>query len=138
MGGIGDGRTALVTEAVGDLAQLVLDDAEDLLLVGEEVLVVGDPASELLELVDELLTLESGEATQTHLEDGLGLDVVQAKASSSALLGVLVSCEERMMCTTSSMLSTAMSRPSRMWARFLAFLSSYSVLRVTTSTWCST
>ena len=84
----GDGGTPLVAEAGRDVAQLVRDDGEDLLGMGEQVLEVLDVAVELGDLVDELLALEAGQALEAHLEDGRALDVVQAKAVVHALLGL--------------------------------------------------
>ena len=52
-----------------------------------------------------------------------------------ASVGVLLA---RIMCTTSSMLSQAMIRPSKMWARSCAFFKSYFVRRMVTSCRCST
>ena len=43
---------------------------------GQDVVVVGDPALELVELVDDLLSLQGGQSTQLHVEDGGGLDLV--------------------------------------------------------------
>ena len=60
-----------------------------LALAGEEVLEVGDPGLDLGELGLELLGLEAGQAGEAHVEDGLGLDLVEAEALHEALLGQL-------------------------------------------------
>ena len=81
-----DLRATLVGEARGDLAQLVLDDAQDLLTMLEKVDVVGDARAQVLDLRDELVTGKSSQAAQTHLQDCLALDVIQAKALVHAAL----------------------------------------------------
>lgn len=63
----------LSPELAGDLAHLLLDHAEDLLLVRKQVLVVGDRAAQSLELFLDLVALQAGEAAELHLEDGRGL-----------------------------------------------------------------
>ena len=57
---------------------------------GEQVLVVGDALAQVGDLVDELLAREAREAAQAHLQDGLGLHVVQAEGVEHALLGLCV------------------------------------------------
>ena len=56
--------------------------------MGEQVLVVGDALVEVGDLVDELLAREAGEAAQAHLENRLGLHVVEAERVEHALLGL--------------------------------------------------
>ena len=60
--GMADLGAALVAELAGDLAHLLLDHREDLLLVGEKVLVVGDRTAQSGELLLDLVALEAGEA----------------------------------------------------------------------------
>ena len=69
----GDLGAALVGKLAADLAHLVLDDGQDLLGVGEKVLVVGDGTAQAGELLLDLVAGESGQAAQAHLEDGRGL-----------------------------------------------------------------
>ena len=74
--GVGRDRgAALVAVLVPDRGELVLDDAAQLHLVGEDRLQLGDRLRELVELVAQLLALERGQAPQRHVEDvrGLGL-----------------------------------------------------------------
>ena len=82
--------TALIGELALDLAHLVLDDGEDLLRVGKQVLVVGDRLAKAVELLLDLIAGETRKATETHLENGLGLLRREAKALDKALgsLGV--------------------------------------------------
>ena len=70
-----DGRTALVTEAFLDVLQLVLDDAHAQVHVVEHVVEVGDELHQLVVLVLQFLAFHAGELAQTHLHDGLGLDL---------------------------------------------------------------
>ena len=59
------------------------------------------------------------------------------KRSINSAFAACTLSEPLMMRITSSILSSAMSNPSKMWARSSALLSSYFVRRVTTSSWCS-
>jgi hypothetical protein len=68
--------------------------------------------AEFGELGAQLVDLESGEPTQWHVEDGVGLDPRRARSVSMRLLrAAAVSADSRMILMTSSMLSTAMIRP---------------------------
>ena len=82
----GDAGTALVGEALNDLAKLVLDDAQDLLAVGEKVAVVVDELVQLVNLGGELLASQAGELAQAHGENGVALRVIQTKALVHAAL----------------------------------------------------
>ena len=64
-------------QAVG---QLIADQEQDLLGVGQQVLQVGDGLEYLRVLIHDLLALEGGQTAQLHLEYGLGLDLTQMKA----------------------------------------------------------
>ena len=57
-------------------------------------------------------------------------------AAWSASRAAALSSEARMVVMISSIRSSALSRPSTMWARSWAFFSRYSDRRVMTSTWC--
>ncbi len=61
-----------------------------MLLVGEQLLEVGDALLQLLVLVFQLLPVQALEGDQAHVQNGLGLDVVQAKALHQLLLGVVI------------------------------------------------
>ena len=54
---------ALVAELLGDLAHLFLDDAQDLLLMRQQVLVVGDGAAQAVQLFLNLVALQAGQTT---------------------------------------------------------------------------
>ena len=70
-------RAALVAVLVADRGELVLDDAAQLHLVGEDRLELGDRLRELVELVAQLLALERGQAAQRHVEDVRGLRLAE-------------------------------------------------------------
>ena len=74
----------VVAVLVDDLRQLVGDDLPLAGLVGQDVLEVGDPQLELGEVVDDLLALEGGQPAQLHLEDGVGLDLVDVEQLDQA------------------------------------------------------
>ena len=64
---LADLGAALVAKLLGDLAHLFLDDAQDLLLVRQQVLVVGDGAAQAVQLFLDLVALQAGQAAQLHL-----------------------------------------------------------------------
>ncbi len=71
---------AVITVALPHLQQLALDDGHDLADVGQDLLEPADRLLELGVLLAQLLDLQSGEGAQAHLQDGLGLDIVQLEA----------------------------------------------------------
>ena len=76
--GVGrDLRAAIVAVLVADRGELVLDDAAQLRLVGEDRLELGDRLRELVELVAQLLALERGQPAQRHVEDVRGLRLAE-------------------------------------------------------------
>ena len=70
---IGDLGPALVTELLLNLVDVVSNDRQDALFAVEDVVEVVDLGDELHELVLELFALEPGQATEAHVDDGLGL-----------------------------------------------------------------
>ena len=76
-GSVAIDRAALVAVLVLDRGELVLDDAAQLHLVGEDRLELGDRLRELVVLVAQLLALERGEAAQRHVEDVRGLRLAE-------------------------------------------------------------
>ena len=93
-----DAGATLVTVLLDDLGQLVRDDLTLTVLTGEDRLVVGDEPFQLVEPVDDLLTLQGGQTTQLHVEDGAGLDLVdlqQLLQTQVRLLGVRGATDER-------------------------------------------
>ena len=76
-----DARAAVLAVPDVQLAQLVADDLEHALGVGEDVLQLGDALDDGHVLVLDLLALQRGQAAQLHLEDGVGLDLGEAEAA---------------------------------------------------------
>ena len=74
-----DARAAILAVADVQLAELVADDLEHALRVGEDVLQLGDALDDSDVLVLDLLALEGGQAAQLHLEDGVGLHLGEAE-----------------------------------------------------------
>ena len=69
--------------------QLVLDDAHQPLLGGEDALEVGDEGQGLLVLLDDLVALELGQALQPHVEDGLAWISDSSRLPHQGVLGGL-------------------------------------------------
>ena len=70
-------------------AQLVADDLPLARLVGQDVLEVGDLELDLGQVVDDLLALQGGQAPQLHVQDRVGLDLVDLQQLDQALTGVV-------------------------------------------------
>ena len=85
---LADLGAALVAELLGNLAHLLLDDAQDLLLMRQQVLIVGDGATQAVQLFLDLVALQAGQAAQLHLEDGRGLLGRKAKTLDQAAAGL--------------------------------------------------
>ncbi len=86
--GAGDLGATLVAELAGDLAHLLLDHAENLLLMRKQVLVVGNRAAQALELLLDLVALQAGQTAELHLKDGRGLFGAEPKALDEAAAGL--------------------------------------------------
>ena len=90
-GGQLDRRAALVAVLGDHLVALLDDDVADLgLLVREDELVALDARHHLPVFLLDLVALQAGELLEAHLEDGGGLDVVQAELLEHAGLGLVV------------------------------------------------
>ena len=85
--GVDDIRPAVVAVLVDDLAALVDEDRVEEVLVGEDPLVVPHLLRHLVVLLVELVQLETGELTETHLYDGARLDLGEAEALHECLHG---------------------------------------------------
>ncbi|GAA4953418.1 hypothetical protein GCM10023238_19800 [Streptomyces heliomycini] len=69
-------RLAVVAVLLDERGQLLADDAALADRGGEDLVVLADLRLEFVVLLDDLLALQGGQAAQLHLEDGVGLDVV--------------------------------------------------------------
>ena len=74
-----DLRAPVVAELPDDLGELLGDDVALATRLGEDVGEVEDHRLELVVVVDDLLALEGGQAAQLHVEDGLGLHLVDVE-----------------------------------------------------------
>ena len=83
-------RLAFVAVLVGDGGQLLLQDGLHQRLVAEDPQEVGDALLQLLVLVLQLLPVETLQGLQAHIQNGLGLHIVQTKAGHQVFLGVVV------------------------------------------------
>ena len=134
-----DLRAAIVGEALGDLAQLLLDEAQHARLVAEDRAQLLDALDDVGVLVADLVGLQRGQLRQAQVEDRRRLQLRAARSAPSARSRALSrSREARMSSMTASRLSIAMSRPSRMCARRSFSASSNFVRRTMTSRWCAT
>ena len=86
-GDVEDLRAAVVAELVCDGAGLVLDDLQDALFVGQDVLEVGDLVVQFFQFVLDLQDLEAGELTEAVRHDGGSLRVVEAELVHDGLFG---------------------------------------------------
>ena len=79
----------LVAPPGDDLGQFLGDDRPLPLRLGQDVLEVGDLDLDLGQLVDDLLALQRGQPPQLHVQDRVGLDLVDVEQLDQALAGVL-------------------------------------------------
>ena len=125
------------------LRQLGPDDGQDARARAQDVQIIGDLGGELVDFGLDLVAAECGQALQAQLEDGFRLLVGQPSGAlrrhlvarigdqfdqrPPSLAGQsraikpsrasLASCEPRISAITSSILATAMARPTRIWPR---------------------
>ena len=85
---------AVVAELVGNGGQLLLEDGLHQSLVAEDTQEVGDLLLQLLVLGLELLPVKTLQRLQAHIQNGLGLHVVQPEALHQVLLGVVVAAAD--------------------------------------------
>ena len=90
VGNVLDLGLALVAELVPDLDDLLPEHGLELHGIGQQLLVISDLHLQLVELSLELFPVEALESLQTHIQDGLGLDIIQTETIHQALLGVVV------------------------------------------------
>ncbi len=62
-----------------DFLELIADDRALALRLGQDVLEVGDLGFDLGQIVDDALTFQGGQPAQLHIEDGLGLDLIDVE-----------------------------------------------------------
>ena len=81
---------AVVAELVGDGLQLIFQDRADEGIVGEHLLIIADLLFEFLVLGLELFPVETLQSPEAHVEDRLGLDLVEPEALHEVLARVVV------------------------------------------------
>ena len=104
-----DLRAPVVAVLLDDLGQLVADDLPLPLGPGEDVLQVRDLALDLGQLVDDLLALQRGEPPQLHVQDRLGLDLVDVEQLDQAVRATSTVADARISAMTSSSRSSALT-----------------------------
>ena len=83
-------RLAVVAVLVGDGLQLLLQDGLYQILIPQHPQIIGDFLLQLLILVLELFPVQPLQSLQAHIQNGLSLDVVQAKALHQVFLGIVI------------------------------------------------
>ena len=81
---------ARVAVLVAQGGELVLEDTLYLFRVRQEALVIGDTLLELGVFLFQLLAVKTLECFEAHIEDGLGLYLVQAEAGHEVFPGVVI------------------------------------------------
>ena len=80
-----DGGAALVAVLVGQRGQVGLDDALDVLVVGQNVLIIGDGLAQLAQLLLDFEDLQTGQTAQLQLDNGVRLQLVKAEVVHDGL-----------------------------------------------------
>ena len=78
--------TTLISIAVRNFSELISDNSQNLVLMGEKILVIGNIKSKLRNLIHKILTRQAGKTAKTHLKDCLTLNLIQTKALVHTLL----------------------------------------------------
>ena len=73
-------RAALVGKLVADLGHLLLDDAHEQSLIGQQALVIGDVLFQLVIFGLQLVAFQTGQAGQAHVQNGLCLLLGESEA----------------------------------------------------------
>ena len=84
---MGDVRATRIAVFFGHGLDILLDDQQDFLRAGQQVLQVGDAFEGLLLLVFDLLPFQGSQATELHIQDSLRLPFAQREAAYQALFG---------------------------------------------------
>ncbi len=84
-----DFSAAIVTVLIDDLRQLGTDDLTLTILRSQNGLQVGNRRLKLLQAVNDLLALQSGQTTKLHVQNRLGLDLINVQQLLQALIGLV-------------------------------------------------
>ena len=82
-----DGCSPLVAVFVPDENDLIANDAQKNLLVTEDCFVLGNLLLQLVILLLQFLSFQTGKSTQTHIHDGLSLRFRKCKGFDEAFSG---------------------------------------------------
>ena len=74
-----DGSAALVAVLVGQRGQVGLDDALDVLVIGEDILIIGDGLAQLAQLLLDFQDFQTGQAAQLQLDDCVRLRLIKTE-----------------------------------------------------------
>ena len=86
---MGDVRAARIAIFFGHGLDILLDDQQDFLRAGQQVLQKGDALEGLLLLVFDLFPFQGCQAAELHIQDSLRLPFAQREAAHQALFGGL-------------------------------------------------
>ena len=82
-----DPGATVVAVLLDELGELVVHDGALALRLGQDVLEVGDLGLDLGQVVDDALAFQGGQPAQLHVQDRLGLDLVDVEQLDQALAG---------------------------------------------------
>ena len=74
-----DGGAALIAVLVGQRGQVGLDDALDMLVIGQNILKVRNGSAQLAQFLLDLEDLQTGQTAELQLDDGICLQLVKAE-----------------------------------------------------------
>ena len=83
-----DFRAAVIAEPGSDLCQFVADNAALHFRVSQDSVELGDHDFQHVVAVRDLLVFQGGQTTQLHVQDGLGLDLVDVQQLDQAVAGL--------------------------------------------------
>jgi hypothetical protein len=117
---IGNFRAALIAVLAPERLQILFDELQYLVVVGQQVRVDTRYVGYFLMLIFDFLPFQSSQAAQLHIEDSDSLRFGQPKGFNQAITGRICIGDWRIISITSSRLSWAISSPDRMCCRFSA------------------
>lgn len=88
--GMADLTAAVVVEAFFDDQELIFDDLQNFIFIGEDRFVVSDAFAQFFQLFDELINSQAAQAFELHIDDSLSLLIGQAEAVVQFFFGFVV------------------------------------------------
>ena len=83
-------RAAVVAVFILERGEILLDGSEHLVWIGEQRFEIGDGRHDLFVFIFDLLPLKARQARQTHIEDGIGLNLGEAEGADEVVARVSV------------------------------------------------